>query len=124
MGKKQLNTPRSFTRSMVRQLWMKSRERAKALKDAGYCCTICGVKQSMAKGRVVKLQVHHDPPIGDKWEEIIDLIAKVILEAPQYPLCAPCHEKETKRKANYGSAKGNAHGKNSKKTKSTVICNG
>lgn len=94
MGRKQPNTPRSKIRSAIRQLWMRSRERAKALKSTGYCCSECGIKQSKAKGRAVKIEVHHEPPIEDKWKEIIDLIAKVILEAPQYPVCKSCHKEK------------------------------
>jgi len=74
-------------------LWLHSRERAKALKDSGYKCVECGVKQSTAKGREVKLEVHHEPEIGDKWELIIDLIIRDILSSPQIPLCKICHDK-------------------------------
>ena len=92
MGRRLPNTPRSRIRAAIRQLWMRSRERAKALKDSGYRCVNCGVKKSVAKGREVKLEVHHSPPID--WDNIIDLIAKNILEAPQKPLCKKCHKKE------------------------------
>ena len=92
--KKKPNTPRSRITSAIRQLWLRSRERAKSLKDAGYRCSECGVKQSMAKGKVVKLEVHHDPPIADKWKAIIDAIIRDILEAPQVPLCKDCHKKK------------------------------
>jgi len=92
VGRRLPNTPRSKIRAAIRQLWMRSRERAKVLKDSGYRCTKCGVKKSMAKGREVKLEVHHSPQIN--WDNIIDLIAKNILEAPQKPLCQKCHKKE------------------------------
>jgi len=36
-----------------------SRERAEALKRDKYTCQVCGKKQSMAKGRVHKVSVHH-----------------------------------------------------------------
>jgi predicted HNH restriction endonuclease len=71
---------------------MRSRERAKAIKDTGRRCYDCGVKASVAKGKEVKLEVHHDPPIGAKWKELIDLIIKVVLESPQVPLCKSCHK--------------------------------
>lgn len=96
MGKKKPNTPRSRVTHSLRLLWLRSRERAKALKDTGYCCKNCGVKQSTAKDNVVKLEVHHDPPIGDKWKRIIDLIYNDILSAPQYPLCVGCHKEKHK----------------------------
>ena len=91
MGKKQPNTPRSRIRAAIRQLWLRSRERAKALKDASYHCVDCDIKQSMAKGKEVKLEVHHDPPID--WNGIIDLIVERILEVHQVPLCKNCHKK-------------------------------
>ncbi len=90
--KKLPNTPRSRIRATIRQLWLRSRERAKALKDSEYKCTCCGVKQSMAKGRVVKLEVHHRPKID--WSGLIDLIVERILEVPQFPLCKECHKAE------------------------------
>ncbi len=94
MGRKKPNTPRSKIRAAIRQLWLRSRERAAALKSTGYRCKKCQAKQSKAKGREVKIQVHHDPPIEDKWEKIIDLIETEILRAPQYPLCEDCHDEE------------------------------
>jgi len=90
MGKKKPNTPRSRIKNALRKLWMCSRERAKALKDTGYRCKNCGVKQSTAKGREVKLQVHHDPPID--WDGVFDLIEGRLLRVNQYPLCEECHE--------------------------------
>ena len=94
MGRKKPNTPRSRITSAIRQLWLRSRERAKALKDADRKCAKCGIKESKAKGKEVSLQVHHDPPIGDKWKYIIDYIAEHILAAPQYPLCKSCHKQK------------------------------
>lgn len=88
--KKKPNTPRSRIRSALRQLWLRSRERAKALKDAGYHCQNCGVKQSVAKGREVKLEVHHNP--GIDWDGVAEIIETRILRAPQYPLCKTCHK--------------------------------
>ena len=92
MGCKQPNTPRSRIRSSLRQLWLRSRERAAVLKKADRRCTRCNVKGSVAKGREVKIEVHHEPPIADAWEEIIDLICEKILESPQFPMCKDCHK--------------------------------
>lgn len=94
MGKKKPYTPNSRITACLRQLWLRSRERAKALKDHRYQCAKCGAKQSVAKGREVKLQVHHDPPID--WGEIRLDIRKKLLDVPQYPLCKDCHEKAHK----------------------------
>jgi len=90
MGRKQLNTPRSRIRAAIRQLWLRSRERAASIKKADRRCVKCGVKASVAKNKVVKLEVHHEPQID--WDGIIDLIAERILEAPQFPLCKKCHK--------------------------------
>ena len=88
-------TPRSRVKSALRRLWLRSRERAKALKDADYRCTECTVKQSMAKDREVKLEVHHLAEID--WEELIDLVYIKLLKVPQTPLCKPCHKIETEK---------------------------
>jgi predicted HNH restriction endonuclease len=72
-------------------MWLQSRERAKSLKENGYKCADCGVKQSTAKGKEVKLEVHHDPQIN--WDGIAELIIERILNVPQYPLCKECHRK-------------------------------
>ncbi len=98
MAKKKPNTPRSRVKSYLRKLWMCSRERAKALKSTKYHCTKCNVKQSMAKGRVVKLEVHH--LTGIEWERLIDLVFELLLDVPQIPLCVPCHKIETERQKN------------------------
>ena len=95
MPKKSKSTPRGRVKSALRQLWLRSRERAKALKDAGYKCTECNVKQSMAKGREVRLEVHHVTEID--WKELIDLVYERLLSVPQVPLCKDCHKKETER---------------------------
>ena len=59
MPKKKPITPNSRIKSCLRQLFLRSRERAKCLKDAGYTCEICGAKQSRAKGKEVYVEVHH-----------------------------------------------------------------
>ena len=91
MGNRKPNTPRSKIKNALRRLWMQSRERAAALKSTGYCCSDCGVKQSTAKGREVKLEVHHEPQID--WTGLTQLIAERILESPQRPVCKECHKK-------------------------------
>jgi predicted HNH restriction endonuclease len=94
MGKKLPYTPNSKIRAALRLLWMRSRERAKALKSTSYCCAECGVKQSVAKGREVKLEVHHTD--GIDWDGIFDLIRERLLNVPQKPLCKDCHAKAHK----------------------------
>jgi len=94
MGKKLPNTPKSQIRSALRRLYLRSRERAKRLKDDGYCCQKCGVKQSRAKGKEVYVEVHHIEPI--EWEPIIRYVAENLLVSPDklITLCKECHKKE------------------------------
>lgn len=97
MGKKLLSTPRSKVRAALRQLWLRSRERSAALKREGNCCQECGVKQSVAKGREVRLEVHHIDGINN-WDEIIDKIYETILCDPKHlkVYCKDCHEEHHK----------------------------
>ena len=92
--KKKLNkTPRSRVIAALRRLWLRSRERAVALKREGYCCEKCGKKQSVAKGKEVKLEVHHKE--GIEWEQLIDLVFEQLLCNPEKleVLCKDCHGK-------------------------------
>jgi len=97
MVKKKPRTPNSQIRSALRRLWLRSRERAQALKDAEYSCLNCGVKQSKAKGREVKVEVHHERGILN-WEELENTVREYLLCDPMYleVLCKDCHDKETK----------------------------
>ena len=97
MGRKLLTTPRSRVRATVRQLWLRSRERAATLKRDGYRCTHCDVKQSTAKGREQKVEVHHLN--GIEWENIIDYIFRHVLVDPKEleTICPKCHKKETEK---------------------------
>ena len=92
MGKKLEHTPSSRIRAALRQVWLRSRERAAALKAHGNCCAQCGKKQSVAKGREVKLEVHHIDGITN-WDEIIKAVRGHLLVHPSKlkPLCKECH---------------------------------
>ena len=94
MGKKLPHTPTSQIKAALRQLWLRSRERAAAIKRDGYTCQTCGAKQSRAKGREVYVEIHH--LLGIKWKEIIEYIRKEILIDPEglTTLCKECHKKE------------------------------
>lgn len=85
-------TPASRIRQALRLLWLRSRERAEALKNTKHCCSVCGVKASQAKGREVKLEVHHVD--GCDWDGVIDMIRTRILQTPDRlaPVCKPCHD--------------------------------
>jgi predicted HNH restriction endonuclease len=93
MGRKLPSTPKSRVRAALRQLWLRSRERAAALKRSGNTCECCGVKASAAKGREVKLEVHHLN--GIDWENLIDRFYKTLLCDPKHlmPLCKECHDR-------------------------------
>ena len=97
MGKKLLTTPRSRVRQSLRQLWLRSRERAAAIKRDQYTCCICGVKQSKAKGKEQKVEVHHKNNIAN-WEAVIDAVFEYILCDPTHleTLCPNCHQKKEK----------------------------
>lgn len=95
--KKQERTPKSRIRAAIRQLWLRSRERAAAMKRDGYICQKCSKKQSRAKGKEVYVQVHHKK--GINWDFIIQLIYEQILIDPAglTTLCKECHKKQTDR---------------------------
>ena len=81
----------------LRQLWLRSKERSEALKRAKYCCEECGVKQSKAKGKEVKVEVHHVD--GIDWSEICDIIRKKLLPSPDRLkcYCKSCHNEIHKK---------------------------
>ena len=94
MKRNPTKTPRSKVRAALRQLWLRSRERASALKAAGYACEQCGRKQSKAAGREQKVEVHHLEEILD-WDLLIDYVYRHLLCEPGKleVLCVECHRK-------------------------------
>jgi flavoprotein len=95
MGKKLPYTPKSRIQNWIRRGWLTSRERAKVIKAAKYTCCRCGRKQSKAKGKELKVEVHHKAMIN--WEKIVEFIRKEVLDKPQEVLCVDCHKEETKK---------------------------
>jgi len=95
MKKKVDKTPRYKVKQALRQLWLRSRERSTALKSASYTCTVCGKKASSAKGKEVKIEVHHKS--GIVWEYLMNEVFKVLLVPPEEleVLCKECHKKIT-----------------------------
>jgi 5-methylcytosine-specific restriction endonuclease McrA len=91
-------TPRSRIKGMLRQIFLKSTERANALKKTQYKCSKCGMKASVKKGSEVKLEVDHIEGINI-WNELISLIEDELLcvGSPEklQPLCRECHQKKT-----------------------------
>ena len=95
MGKKLPYTPNSRIRSALRQLWLRSRERAATLKRDNYSCVRCGVKQSRKKGVEVYVEVHHRHGVTN-WEALFSAIREHLLcnESEMETLCPKCHKKE------------------------------
>jgi hypothetical protein len=95
MGKKLPYTPASKIAGWIRRGWTQSRERAKIVKEANYTCVRCKRKQSRAKGKVVKIEVHHIDRIN--WENVIRIVREEVLDKPQEVLCKECHKAETEK---------------------------
>jgi predicted HNH restriction endonuclease len=95
MGKKLPHTPNSKIKNTLRKLFLTSREHSAVLKRDGYCCCKCGIKQSKAKGREVKIEVHHRDGITN-WDEMYTAIRKYLLIDPDgmETLCKECHKEE------------------------------
>ena len=95
MGKKLPYTPKSGIVRYIRMCFLRSRERLKVLKEAKYTCCQCGRKQSKAKGREVKVEVHHKKRID--WDKIVQYVRKEVLDKPMEVLCKECHKEETRK---------------------------
>ena len=97
MGKRLPHTPSSQIRTALRKLWLRSRERQAAIKRDKYTCRRCGAKQSKARGKEIKCEVHHIDGVTN-WAEIEATIRMFLLTDPEYlrTLCKDCHEKEHK----------------------------
>lgn len=89
--KKKPNTPRSRVKNALRRLWLRSRERAAAIKRDKYTCQACYRKQSKAKGKEFQVEVHHKDDID--WDGVVDIIIERILIHPDNleTLCKECH---------------------------------
>ena len=102
MGKKLPYTPNSRIKAALRQLSLRSRERAATVKRDKNTCVQCHVKGSKAKGKEVDTVVHHKR--GVRWHKIYEFIRKELLVNPEYQevLCKPCHDKLHKDKGDNG----------------------
>ena len=87
-------TPRSRIKGMLRQIFLKSKERGEAIKRDKYTCQRCGVKQSRAIGHEQRVEVHHTRGIN-VWDDVIKMIYAEILCDPEFlqTLCPDCHKK-------------------------------
>ena len=95
MGKRVEYTPRSKIKAALRQLTLRSRERAAAMKRDKYTCVLCGKKQTKPKDKTkwIIVEAHHKKGILN-WEEIYVAIYKYLLVSPEHweCLCKECHD--------------------------------
>jgi 5-methylcytosine-specific restriction endonuclease McrA len=86
-------TPRSKVRAALTMLFLRSRERAAAIKRDENRCQVCQIKGSKAKGREVSTEVHHIN--GARKDRIIDMIYEHLLCSPDLlqVVCRECHQK-------------------------------
>jgi len=97
MGKKLPVTPNSQIRAALRRLFLRSRERASAMRTGKYTCAKCGVKQSRRKGVEVFVEVHHKAEGGIlNWEALFAAVREYLLCNPDQleVLCHGCHAAE------------------------------
>ncbi len=101
MAKKSLFTTNTQIKAALRQLWLRSRERAQAIKRDNYSCRNCGAKQSRAKGKEVYVEVHHRDKILN-WQQIYEVIRECLLCSPDKmeTLCKECHKAQEKKDVN------------------------
>ena len=94
MGRKSIFSTNTFIKSMLHRMFLRSRERVLRLKQDGYCCQVCGAKQSRRKGAEVKVNCHHLN--GVRWKVMIAYIRKELLVTPDKltTLCVTCHKSE------------------------------
>ena len=94
LAKKLPYTPNNKIKSALRQLWLRSRERAAAIKRDNYTCQCCGRKQSKAKGKEFKVEVHHKSGYIENWQELYASIRAHLLVDPEHleTLCKECHK--------------------------------
>ena len=97
MSRRKPYTPSSQIRSALRRVFLRSRERARTLKEQNYTCQCCGAKQSKAKGREKSVEVHHVD--GVNWAGLIDLVRERLLAGELECLCIDCHKAETLQQA-------------------------
>ena len=87
-------TPRSQVRAALTKLFLRSRERARALQRDKYTCQVCGIKQTKPgkdPEKWVLVEMHHLD--GARKSAIIDMIYEYLLCPPErlQTMCRACH---------------------------------
>ena len=83
-------TPNSRITGGFARTFTNSREHGEALKKTGHRCYQCGVKRSVAKGKEVKLYVHHIIPVNIK--RVMEIYREEYLQQNNLmPVCKECH---------------------------------
>jgi 5-methylcytosine-specific restriction endonuclease McrA len=79
--------------SALRLLFLRSAERSTAIKRDKNICQLCGSKGSVAKGKEVKIEIHHTQEGDINWVKIVSVIREELLCSPDMmqALCKPCH---------------------------------
>ena len=86
-------TPDSIIKSALRLVFLRSRERAAAIRRDSNTCQTCGAKGSQAKGKEVKIEVHHLQEGDISWDKIYKVIREELLCKPEImmSLCKAHH---------------------------------
>jgi predicted HNH restriction endonuclease len=81
-------------KSALRREWLRSPERAEALKRDKYTCQGCLKKQSKRKGAEQKVEVHHFDPI--EWENVVAYLQRHLFVSADklVVLCPDCHKRK------------------------------
>jgi 5-methylcytosine-specific restriction endonuclease McrA len=91
-------TSRARIKGMLRQMFLRSKERNQCLQRDKYTCRLCLKKQTAKKGQEFKVECHHLKGINI-WDNVIDLIQEQLLCNPDdlLTLCRDCHDNETNK---------------------------
>lgn len=76
-------TPDGIIRSCLRMLFLRSRERSAAIRRDKNTCQTCSIKGSVAKGKEVKIEIHHVAEGDINWKRLYDVIREELLCPPE-----------------------------------------
>jgi sarcosine oxidase delta subunit len=95
-GMRRPRTPRGVIRERLRKyLWLMSNERAYAVKRDHNTCQRCGAKGSVARGREVKIEVHHKSGKAGLDAAVTAIMDTLLPDPAELEcVCYDCHKKE------------------------------